>query len=310
MIKTIREDLIFQKDWAGKGERGLRDQMLMPAIFFGAISPGLYLSSLFTDFKAGLWASVFLNIIGYGITHLLYLGKMERFWRGLFNIKQSWISRGLLFNILFTISSTLYLVITGFTTVSDTSSFVLTLKWASILSGILFLAYPGFMLSFVKAIPFWHSAVEPALFFLQGLLGGTAMELLLGGLYGGLDTTAGNALIKVNYILLLAVLIIIPSALIVKALHTEAERASVRYLLGMHPDPERARDGALFLYGALISGLIFPLCIIGFQIIVSQIATVLLYFALTVELVGIYFAKYGFIRAGAYTSVSKGQLRP
>jgi formate-dependent nitrite reductase membrane component NrfD len=246
-----------------------------------------------------------MNILGYGVTHLLYLGKMERFWRGLFNIRHSWISRGLLFNILFTITSILYLVITGFTTISDASVFVLTLKWASILCGILFLAYPGFMLSFVKAIPFWHSAVEPLLFFLQGLLGGTAMELLLGGLYGGLDATARGALIKINYILLLTVLIIILSALIVKAIHTEAERASVRYLLGMHPEPERAKDGALFLYGALISGLIFPLCIIGFQIIVSVIAPVLLHLALAVELVGIYFSKYGFIRAGAYTPVRK-----
>ncbi|NOY65218.1 MAG: polysulfide reductase NrfD [Nitrospirae bacterium] len=227
MIRTIREDLIFQKDWAGRGERGLRDQMLMPAIFFGAISPGLYLSSLFTDFTAGLWVSVFMNILGYGVTHLLYLGKMERFWRGLLNIRQSWISRGLLFNILFTITSVLYLVVTGFTTVSDTSAFVQNLKWASVLCGILFLAYPGFMLSFVKAIPFWHSAVEPALFFLQGLLGGTAAELLLGALYG-MDATTENALIKINYILLMAVLLITLSALIVKALHTEAERASVR----------------------------------------------------------------------------------
>ncbi|NOY65217.1 MAG: hypothetical protein GXO97_07480 [Nitrospirae bacterium] len=66
----------------------------------------------------------------------------------------------------------------------------------------------------------------------------------------------------------------------------------------------------MFLYGALISGLLFPLGIIGFQIIVSDITPVLIYFALAVELTGIYFAKYGFIRAGAYTPVSKSQLRP
>ncbi len=299
MIKTLREGFVFQRDWTGKGERGLRDQMLMPAIFFGAISPGLYITALLTDFIPGLWVSIVLNIAGYGLAHIMYLGRMERFWRGLLNLRHSWISRGLLFNIIFTISSTGYVVLRSMGTVADSDQYMPVIKWISFISSLLFLAYPGFMLSFVKAIPFWHSAVEPLLFFIQGVLGGTAVQLLMGSLFR-IDPSVSAGLLKINYLLVITVLLIILSALIIKSLHGEAERASVMYLLGIYRG-----DGRLFLYGALISGLVIPLALLSLFIFYgghTAVVTATLYTALILELTGIYFAKYGFIRAGAYPS--------
>ncbi len=299
MIKTLREGFVFQRDWTGKGERGLRDQMLMPAIFFGAISPGLYITALLTDFIPGLWVSIVLNIAGYGLTHLMYLGRMERFWRGLLNLRHSWISRGLFFNIIFTISSTGYVVLRSMGTAADSDQYMTVIKWISFISSLLFLAYPGFMLSFVKAIPFWHSAVEPVLFFLQGVLGGTAVQLLMSSLFR-IDPSVSTGLLKINYLLVITVLLIVLSALIIKSLHGEAERASVMYLLGIYRG-----EGRLFLYGALIGGLVIPHLLLSLFIFYgghTAVVTATLYTALILELTGIYFAKYGFIRAGAYPS--------
>lgn len=296
MIRTFRENIIFQRDWTGKGERGFRDQMLMPAIFFGAISPGLFLSSLITGFIPGLWFALIMNILGYGVTHLLYLGKMERFWRGLLNIKHSWISRGMFFNVLFTLFSTLYvcMVTFGGSVVDNSTGYALRI--AGVISAVLFLAYPGFMLSFVKAIPFWRSMVEPVLFFLQGIMGGIAVQFILGIVYP-LQGDLSVILLKTNYILLISITVIILSALIVKSLHGGAERVSVEYLV-------KGQGAQFFMGGAVIGGLLLPLILLSIIVVYTEVSAnlyLLLYPAMALELMGIYLAKYGFIIAGTYT---------
>ncbi len=302
MIRTMREGFIFQRDWAGRGERGFRDQMLMPAIFFGAVSPGLYISSLFTDFLPGLWASLIMNIAGYGVTHLLYLGKMERFWRGLLNIRHSWISRGILFNILFTVFSTGFIILKTLEGGAESGLLIFLCKWVSLVSALLFLAYPGFMLSFVKAIPFWRSAVEPTLFFLQGIMGGIAVQLLMGAAFS-LEQQVSRMLLRIDFLLLIAVLVIMLSALVIKSLHGDAERVSVMYLLGIHPATKDG-GGAFFLVGAISGGLLIPIALLAVMVVFSELSGIskaLVYPAMMLQLVGIYLAKYGFIRAGAYT---------
>ncbi len=304
MIRTERQLYIFQKDWTGNGERGIRDQMLMPAIFFGAVSPGLFLSSVIFDYIPGLWLSITLNFVGYGLTHLLYLGRMERFWRGLANIRTSWISRGLLFNILFSITSLLYTLSATFTIpVLNVSGVNTTLKIAGIISAILFAAYPGFMLSFVKAIPFWRSLLEPALFFLQAIMAGTAIHILSFAFtksgYGNTDILTG-----INFILMLTVLLLIMTALVMKSLHGEAERVSVRHLTigGL---------STYFLGGALFAGLVVPIfalsLIFAFGLDLQRFE-ILLYSLMVFELTGVYLCKYSIIRAGVYTPALKSRI--
>ncbi|RMG04069.1 MAG: hypothetical protein D6726_04160 [Nitrospirae bacterium] len=296
MIRTFRENIIFQRDWTGRGERGFRDQMLMPAIFFGAISPGLFLSSLITGYIPGLWLAIIMNIFGYGVTHLLYLGKMERFWRGLLNIRHSWISRGMFFNILFTLFSTLYVCMVTFAgSLVDTGTGYIV-RIAGVVSAVLFLAYPGFMLSFVKAIPFWRSMVEPVLFFLQGIMGGIAVQFIMDILYP-LRGDLSLILLKTDYLLLVSITVIILFALIVKSLHGSAERVSVEFLM-------KGQGAQFFLGGAVIGGLILPLIILSILVLYtegSERLNLLLYPVMALELMGIYLAKYGFIIAGTYT---------
>ena len=299
MINAQRNTPLFQQEWTGKGERGIRDFLLIPAVFFGAVSPGLYLSSLLTGYRAGCWISLVMNFFGYGITHLLFLGRMERFWRALMNWKTSWISRGFLFNAFFTGFGILYSVASSGTGRNiGAASITDGLAVLSAVSALLFAAYPGFMLSTVKAIPFWRSALEPVIFFLQGLLGGTAIQICLASVVP-LEASIAAALVKLNYALALAVLLLILAALAFKAHHGGIERQSVASLTIGH-------FSAVFLIGALGLGLLAPVLLLTVGLIVPlDIGThaFLYYGVMVLELGGIYTAKYGILRAGAYSPI-------
>ncbi len=300
MTTLQRQTCFFQKDWIGTGERGIRDRMLIPAIFFGAVSPGLFISSLFFDYTPGLWIALVMNFIGYGLTHLLYLGRMERFWRGLSNVRTSWISRGLLFNIIFSVSALLYACAVTFESpILSGGRIVLLLKIASATSAVLFAAYPGFMLSFVKAIPFWRSTLEPVLFFIQAIMGGVAVQILSLTITG-VNHSMMSILLRMNFVLVLFVLILILTALIMKALHGEAERVSVRSLISGALSPH-------FLWGTIVAGLMVPLFFLAVIILSGldgNVPELLLYPVMLLQLSGIYLGKYSIIRAGAYAPVT------
>lgn len=294
MISANKQSL-FQKEWTGEGERGFRDFLLIPAIFFGAVSPGLFISALLTGYTAGLWISLAMNFAGYGITHLLFLGRMERFWRAILNVKTSWISRGFLFNALFSIFGLLVAVAeSGIAPALGGAPFRSVLILLGLASAVLFAAYPGFMLSIVKAIPFWRSTLEPVIFFLQGLLGGIALQVLLMPAASG---TAAVPLIKVNFALALLVLLLFMAALLVKALHGGTEKTSVEFLT-------RGEFSSIFLGGAIAAGLVVPVFAIAAGLLVPfdfQEFKVIYYVAMAMELAGIYLGKYSILRAGAYS---------
>lgn len=298
MITTQKHSL-FQQEWTGKGERGLRDFLLIPAIFFGAVSPGLYLSALFMNYTAGIWIALIMNFIGYGVTHLLFLGRMERFWRAMTNWKTSWISRGFVFNAFFMAVGTCYAVaLTGWIPLLANPLIMKLLTAASALAAVLFAAYPGFMLSTVKAIPFWRSVLEPVIFFLQALLGGIALQLILSAVVP-FDLSGITTLITFNFMLLLAVLLLILTALLLKARHGGIERESVEFLT-------TGDFSRVFLIGGLVLGLLLPLIILALGIIIPvdfEGHSLLYYGTMILELIGIYAAKYSILRAGAYSPI-------
>jgi formate-dependent nitrite reductase membrane component NrfD len=288
--------IIFQKDWSGAGDRGFRDFLLIPAIFFGAVSPGLFISSMIFNFIPGYWIALAMNLVGYGLTHLLFLGKMDRFWRAMANWRTSWISRGFVFNALFSAFGFLYALSESSTLqLLSGQTLNLFLRYAAISSAVLFAGYPGFMLSVVKAIPFWRSFLEPILFFLQALLGGTALHIL-SSLFISVDPTEISLLLKLNLVSLILVMFLILAALIVKASHGGTEKISVNFLMKSSFSP-------LFIFGALGAGIIIPLFVlIGQMIIPLDFGenSFIYYLSMALELAGIYIAKYSILRAGAY----------
>jgi formate-dependent nitrite reductase membrane component NrfD len=294
MIKTGGH-IIFQKDWSGAGDRGFRDFLLIPAIFFGAISPGLFISSMIFHFIPGYWIALVMNLVGYGLTHLLFLGRMARFWRAMANWRTSWISRGFIFNAFFSAFGFLYILSESSTLqLLSGQTLNLFLRYATVFSAVLFAGYPGFMLSVVKAIPFWRSVLEPILFFLQALLGGTALHIL-SSLFISVDPTVISLLLKLNLFLLILVMFLIFAALIVKASHGGTEKISVNFLVKSSFSP-------LFVYGGLGAGIIIPLLALMQSIILLDFGEYgfIYYVSMVLELAGIYIAKYSILRAGVY----------
>jgi len=297
---TIGKQVIFQQEWTGEGERGIRDFLLIPAIFFGAVSPGLYISSMLFDYIPGFWVALAMNFAGYGITHLLFLGKAERFWRAMFNWKTSWISRGFIFNAFFTGFGFLYaLGISADIPVLSNAPIKNSLKYLSAVSAVFFAAYPGFMLSIVKAIPFWRSILEPVLFFIQAVMGGIALNIICAH-FIPMETTIINNMIQLNLLLTLVVLLLVMAALIIKALHGGAEKISVEFLLN-------SGFSSLFIYGAVIAGLIMPVFILLAGIIMPleyEKYRYIYQLIMLMELCGIYITKYSILKAGAYSPLA------
>jgi formate-dependent nitrite reductase membrane component NrfD len=301
-VATIAKQLsIFQQEWTGKGERGMRDFLLIPAIFFGAVSPGLFISSLLTNYIYGYWIALVMNFIGYGMTHLLFLGRMKRFWRAVLNWKTSWISRGFLFNAFFSGFGFLYaLSVSAAIPVLSNPSIKTVLMLLSAVSAMLFMAYPGFMLSIVKAIPFWRSVLEPIIFCLQGLLGGIALQIIV-MTFTPADLSVSPTLVKMNFALVVMLLLLFVRALIIKALHGGAGKVSVEFLT-------TGDFSFIFLGGAMVIGLVTPafILIAGVFYPLDFAGYGFLYYiaAMGMELIGIYLSKYSILRAGAYSPIT------
>lgn len=296
-----RQAYVFQHEWTGKGERGFRDFLLIPAVFFGAVCPGFFISSAIFDYTPGLWAAQILNFLGYGVAHMLFLGRVSRFWRAASNWRNSWISRGFLLNAAFSAFGVLYAMSrTWSLPVADPEFISGLLFFLSVSSAVLFAAYPGFMLSTVKAIPFWRSMLEPMIFFMQGALGGTALHLVTLYAAGG-DMSAARMLLNANLFIAVAVMLMFLGALIMKSLHGGAEKASVEFL-------SSGAFSSVFIGGALVAGLAAPIAmIVAGRIINADPASPGLIYpaAMMLELIGIYLGKYGVLRAGAYGPVTK-----
>jgi formate-dependent nitrite reductase membrane component NrfD len=153
-----------QKEWIEK--RGV----FMPlAFYFGSLGGGLYLVSLFYESLSGMILAWLIVGLLKGGAHLVDLGQPLRSWRMILRVRSSWISRGLIFVILFLGLSALQIVVFLLQPESPWEAVLRVFAAAAALSTCL---YPGFTLSFVHAIPVWNSAVLPALFTTCGLLGG------------------------------------------------------------------------------------------------------------------------------------------
>ena len=84
-----------QRDWIeGHGI------LIAFALFFGGISGGLYLASLYFDSMVGMFVAWLLAMVT-GLTDMSHLSKRRRFWRMMLKPKTSWISRGFILIWLF-----------------------------------------------------------------------------------------------------------------------------------------------------------------------------------------------------------------
>jgi formate-dependent nitrite reductase membrane component NrfD len=171
-----------QKEWIEK--RGVFTPL---AFYFGSLGGGLYLVSLFYESLAGMVLAWLIVGVLKGSAHLVDLGQPSRSWRMVFRIRSSWISRGLVFVVIFLGVSAVQIFLFLFLAESPWEGIFRVLAGVG---AFVICLYPGFTLSYVHAIPLWNSAVLPALFTTCGLLGGMGLLSVAAVFGAGVDSAA------------------------------------------------------------------------------------------------------------------------
>ena len=173
------------------------------ALFFGGISGGLYLSSLYFDSLLGMFIA-WLLAMATGISDMAHLSKPQRFWRMLLKPQTSWISRGFIVIWLFLGCAAIQLALTYWApgTAAETVF--------KVLAGILAFGvaiYSGFVVGYVGAIKLWNSAIMPILFVVAGVTGGMAVLLMtnVGDSTAGAEVATIMRAVLIGYAIFVAI---------------------------------------------------------------------------------------------------------
>ncbi|KLU61279.1 polysulfide reductase, NrfD [Peptococcaceae bacterium CEB3] len=273
----------LQTEWA---------TLIAAAFFFGKIGAGLFLMSLFTGSWLGALLGLLIVLIGKGGAHLLYLGRPERFWRGLTKPGTSWVARGFWAMLIMMVAGAIFLALPPGSA-----------GWwiAEVIAGIsafIVAIYDGFLLNASPSIPLWNTAMMPVLCLFYSLLGGTSLTLFL--INFGLATVRIQEafLSHMEIVLLITNLIAVGLYLISMTHATAAARKSLQLLVG--------GTYAVPFYGLAIGvGLVFTLLMAYFVGVAGGPGVVGLITA--ADLVGHYFIFFLLLRVGVYKPVL-GQL--
>jgi len=161
-----------QRQWAEK-----RWILAVVAFYSGPLGAGLYLLSLFFNSLMGIIVSLFIVAFVKGGAHFLELRKPTRSWRMLFQVRSSWISRGMAVMALFLgsaiIHGYLYVYYPG-------TSFEVLFRIVAAAGAVVLSLYSGFVLGQVSAIHLWASSVLPILLSSSGVMGGLGLMGIIG----------------------------------------------------------------------------------------------------------------------------------
>jgi formate-dependent nitrite reductase membrane component NrfD len=282
MLKYTR-----QTEWIER--RGI---LLWLAFYAGGLGGGLYLVSLYFNSLWGMLIS-WLIIAGLkGGAHFAYLGKPWRFWRMIFRPQTSWLSRGLIFVILFT----------GFAAIQLALSFWLPGSvWElvfKVLAGIMALSvatYTGIILMTVKGVPFWNSLLIPVLFVLCGILGGFGLLAIIALNSSQVDITAvetGSRWLLIINALLVAIYL---------------WRAANKEPTGKQSVLEQIQGSVapVFWIGVVALGIITPLITAFSSYFIGEASSLLLVTSVICEIAGGLALRYCILKGGAYIPLVK-----
>ena len=259
--------------------------------FLLGVGAGLYLFSTWPrPLILGQIVAV-LAVIAAGLSLLTDLGRPERLWRALSNLRVSWISRGALSVFLFLASALGGMASRQLNLFPSLSQFALACELAASLFALGAMLYPGMVLSSYVSIPSWNSPMIPLLFFVYSWTTGLAAEWLI-LLFSGMTDGLGPSLVA-GFFLISLTLISLLTHLGGMARGSVAVRDGFRLLIG-------GRLSGWFIGGVLSAGLILPLLIIGSALLHSQIAAVSLFISAILVLTGGFFFRYCILKVGVY----------
>ena len=273
-----------QKEWI-KGA-GIK---LWLAFFFIELGAGMFFVASFFN---SLWAMsigwLVCAALGGGLP-LLFLGKPLRFWRMVLSSgwKTSWISRGLIFVMLFLILSLVHIFLTRL------AGPITGLLMAANVFAFITIIYGGFALNYVNGIPLWNTALIPILYVISGLWGGA--EVTLGITAASGEIGVGVAIEEWIRILLIGFILIIPAYLISVGRVSTTGAASIRYMV-------LGKWSPMFWVVVVILGMLIPLVAVISSLLVGlqAISVAFLYIAMFSGLLGDLTMRYLILNCGLY----------
>ncbi len=239
-----------QKAWGG---------LIALALFLAGIGAGLFLVAAFVErhlaapFNLGLIAGILLVGVGSSLAFILDLGRKDRFWRVMLRPLKSWISRGVILIMAFTVFGILYLApeLLAWLPWSKDGGLGSVFLTAAVLSAFGVIMYSGFVLSYSPSISFWNTALLPVLVAVYALMGAVGATYIL-QLAGGISTANLKSLELLEIWLIITSLVLVAVYLLTMHYSSTAAREAARLLLKGNLAP-------LFLGGVVLGGLALPL---------------------------------------------------
>jgi formate-dependent nitrite reductase membrane component NrfD len=285
---------MHQKEWIER--RGI---MIWIAETFTSLGAGLYLVSLFVNSWWGLLAGWIIIMFLKLPIHIAYFGKPWRFYRTMppwSNAwKTSWFARGILFSVFFGTFAFIQLVV-------GQPDIAKWLGWSAtnplyyvcgIIAGLNALGvgiYGGFIMNYVKGIPFWNQGLLPIVVMLAGIADG--FGLIMGVALAGGDASVMWAETGSRYLLLINILLIV-TYLISAGYTSPTAKLSIQELI---KGPSRI----MFWVGLVFLGLAVPAVISLIGLISNTEAEGLLIIAIASHTLGAFALKYCLLRVGIY----------
>ncbi len=286
---------MHQREWIER--RGI---MIWIAETFTSLGAGLYLVSLFINSWWGLLVGWLIIMFLKLPLHIIYFGRPWRFYRTLPPFsnawKTSWFARSILFSVFFGTFGFVQIVfgqpdlanIIGHS-VADPIYYIF-----GVLAGLNAVGtgiYGGFIMNYVKGIPFWNQGLLPVVFILAGVADGFGLVMGV-GLAGG-DASVAWAETGSSYLLIINALLII--VYLISARYTsEVAKISVQELL--------TGPSAVMFWGGLVTiGMVIPAAISLVSLVSGgEVSTVLLLIAIVAHTLGAFALKYCLLKEGIY----------
>jgi formate-dependent nitrite reductase membrane component NrfD len=285
---------MHQREWIER--RGI---MIWIAETFTSLGAGLYLVSLFVNSWWGLLVGWIIIMFLKLPIHIAYFGKPWRFFRTMppwSNAwKTSWFARGILFSVFFGTFAFIQLLagqpdIANWIGHSVASPIYYTF---GVLAGFFALGvgiYGGFIMNYVKGIPFWNQGLLPIVVMLAGIADG--FGLIMGIALAGGDASVLWAETGSRYLLLINVLLIV-TYLISAGYTSPTAKLSIQELV-------KGPSAFMFWGGLIVIGLAIPAVISLAGILGIEAPDILLIIAIAAHTLGAFALKYCLLRVGIY----------
>lgn len=279
MAQEFNMELRSQEDWSW---------LVAIDLFLSGLGGGLFLIFQLFDLPPSTALLSLALVIAGGLVLLAELGHPLRAWRAISRPLTSWISRGVIFVLLFIITGSLFIApafdLFSWLPWSPQSLSGRILGVIAALCAILVTLYPGFVLSASPSIPFWNSPILPVLFFSYSLLGASGIVLLLSPL--GPSGLGAQRVGSSATLLIAANLALIAIYLLTLRRSVAAAKESLRRLT-------QGSLGWMFNGGVIFVGIILPLIVIAWAPSAEVLAGAFILF-------GALLFRYCVLKAGVY----------